>query len=140
MAGTVGKTVVASARDRESNQISAAVVPSMTRRDLHEFAYDRLGDDADVFTDDLTSYKGLPNHNAVRHGVGEYVDEQAHVLPPRLFPAVATPSQQGNPVGGLQLASLRAQPRPRHADSAALTGSSGCITVPRPFVASGSEA
>ena len=77
--GTVGKSVVAGARDRESNQISAAVVTGTTRGDLHGFTQDRLAPDADVFTDDLISYKGLPNHNAVRHGVGEYVDEQAHV-------------------------------------------------------------
>ena len=77
--GTVGKTVVAGARDRESNQISATVVPGTKRQTLHCFAYDRVAEHSDVFTDDLKSYDGLPNHSAVRHTVHEYVDHQAHV-------------------------------------------------------------
>ena len=32
-----------------------------------------------VFTDDLKSYDGLRNHAVVRHSVGEYVSDQAHV-------------------------------------------------------------
>ena len=32
-----------------------------------------------MFTDDLKSYDGLRNHSVVRHGVGEYVNDQTHV-------------------------------------------------------------
>jgi transposase-like protein len=33
---------------------------------------------AQVFTDDHSSYRGLPNHRAVRHSIRQYVDGQAH--------------------------------------------------------------
>ena len=76
---TVGKTVVAAVRDRESGQISAAVVTGTTKRELHEFVQDRVSGDSDIYTDDLKSYEGLPNRHMVRHSVGEYVSQQAHV-------------------------------------------------------------
>ena len=31
-----------------------------------------------MFTDESSSYQGLPNHTSVNHGVGEYVKAQAH--------------------------------------------------------------
>ena len=31
-----------------------------------------------MYTDELRSYKGLPHHTAVKHGVGEFVDGMAH--------------------------------------------------------------
>ena len=77
--GTRGKTVVAGARDRATNKISAAVVPGVSRPVLHGFAYDRIAQGTEVFTDDLKSYEGLHNHRSVRHSVGEYVDGKAHI-------------------------------------------------------------
>ena len=50
--GTVGKAAVAGARDQATGQISAAVVPSTAKADLHGFAAVRVADDADVFTDE----------------------------------------------------------------------------------------
>ena len=85
--GTVGKTVVAGARDHDSGQVSAAVVPSTRRSDLRAFTDDRVAQEAEVFTDDLKSYDGMANRQQVRHSVGEYVNAQAHIngmesLPP----------------------------------------------------------
>ena len=77
--GTVGKTVVAGARDHDSGQVSAAVVPSTRQSDLRAFAGDRVAPDADVFTEDLKSYDGMANRQQVRHSVGEYVNAQAHI-------------------------------------------------------------
>ena len=77
--GTVGKTAVAATRDRESGEISAAVVPDTTAVELKAFVRDRVSPEADIFTDDLQSYRGLRNHATVRHSIGEYVDQQAHV-------------------------------------------------------------
>ena len=77
--GTVGKTIVAGARDHNSGQVSAAVVPSIRQSDLRAFGGDRVAQDADVFTDDLKSYDGMPNRQQVRHSVGEYVNAQAHI-------------------------------------------------------------
>ena len=77
--GTKGKTVVAGAKHRQTNTISAKVVPGISRPVLHGFAYDRIAQGTEVFTDDLKSYEGLHNHRSVRHSVGEYVDGQAHI-------------------------------------------------------------
>ena len=77
--GTRGKTVVAGALDRATNKISAEVVPGVSRPVLHGFAYDRIAQGSEVYTDDLKSYEGLHNHRSVRHSVGEYVDGQAHI-------------------------------------------------------------
>ncbi len=75
--GTVGKTAVAGAKDRETNQISAAVVPETTKRELQAFAFDRIAEEADVFTDETGAYHGMPNRTSVNHGVGEFVRGQA---------------------------------------------------------------
>ncbi|MDD9986766.1 MAG: IS1595 family transposase [Spirochaetaceae bacterium] len=77
--GAVGKTIVAGVKDRETNCISAAVVESTKKRELQSFVAQRASVAADHFTDELASYKGLPNHTAVRHSIGEYVRGQAHI-------------------------------------------------------------
>ncbi|MDE0229981.1 MAG: IS1595 family transposase [Spirochaetaceae bacterium] len=77
--GTVGKVTVAGVKDRESNRISAAVVDSTTKRELHEFVAARVELGSAIYTDDLQSYRGLPNHGTVQHSVGEYVAGHAHI-------------------------------------------------------------
>lgn len=47
--------------------------------ELKAFVGDRVSPEADIFTDDLQAYRGLGNHGSVRHSVGEYVNDQAHV-------------------------------------------------------------
>lgn len=76
--GTVGKVAVAGVKDRESNEVSAAVVENTSGETLKSFVNDRIQPDAMVYTDDAPAYRGLPNHHAVKHSVGEYVDGQAH--------------------------------------------------------------
>ena len=76
--GTVGKSVVAGAKDRETNRVSTAVVPGTDRVTLHEFIGERTAEGAMLYTDDHPSYVGLANHTAVRHSVSEYVDGMAH--------------------------------------------------------------
>ncbi len=39
---------------------------------------DYAAPDAAVYTDDHPSYRGLPNHQAVKHSVGEYVNGMIH--------------------------------------------------------------
>ena len=77
--GTVGKTIVAGARDHETKLIRAKVVPGTRKATIQGFASDHVKDDAEVFTDDLKSYEGIPNRKAVQHSVGEYVNAQAHI-------------------------------------------------------------
>ena len=76
---TAGKTAVAAARDRASGQITARVVPDTTKWMLHNFVADTTSRDTEVYTDDLQSYRGLEKHATVRHSVGEYVNDQAHI-------------------------------------------------------------
>ena len=78
--GPAGKAVVAGARDRPSNRISASVVPDTKRSTLHVFVEGRTRPGVKVFTDDHVSYVGMKDreHEAVRHSVGEYVRDQAH--------------------------------------------------------------
>ncbi len=78
--GTVGKTAVLGAKDRETNRIDAEVVESTDGATLRGFVYRRTGPGATVYTDEAAAYKGLEgvNHESVKHSVGEYVDGQAH--------------------------------------------------------------
>ena len=72
--GTVGKTVVAGAKDRRTNRISAEVVPETDAETLQDFVADRVADGATVYTDEHGAYKGMPfDHEAVAHSAGEYV-------------------------------------------------------------------
>ena len=77
--GTVGKTAVVGAKDRATNQVKAQVVPSTDAETLQGFVREHASEEAMVYTDEHRAYQGLPNHQAVKHSVGEYVDEMAHV-------------------------------------------------------------
>ena len=76
--GPVGKTAVVGAKDRASNQVSAEVVDRTDKPTLQGFARSRMADGAEVFTDNAKAYRGLPNHQSVRHSVSEYVNGKAH--------------------------------------------------------------
>ena len=75
--GAVGKTAVVGIKDRETNHISAAVVERTDGPTLRGFVEDRTEPGAEVYTDEAAAYRGLENHTAVRHSVGEYVNGQA---------------------------------------------------------------
>ena len=76
--GTVGKMAVAGVKDRQTKRVSAAVVPNTESSTLQGFVADRTQDDATVYTDEHAAYRGLINHAAVKHSVGEYVNGQIH--------------------------------------------------------------
>ena len=77
--GTVGKAAVVGMKDRETNQVKAQVVPSTDKPTLQGFVTENTTPDTVVYTDEASAYSGLPReHVAVKHGVGEYVREQAH--------------------------------------------------------------
>ena len=76
--GGVGKSLVVGAKDRETGTVSAKVVESNASDTLVPFVAKRTAPGATVYTDEHAAYRGLPNHAAVKHGVGEYVDGQAH--------------------------------------------------------------
>ena len=76
--GPVGKAAVVGMKDRDTNTVSAAVVASTDKQTLQGFVLDQTAPRARVFTDEHGGYRGLPNHQTVKHSVGEYVDGMAH--------------------------------------------------------------
>ena len=76
--GPVGKAAVVGMKDRDTNKVSAAVVESTDRPILQGFVLEQTASRARVFTDEHGAYQGLPNHQTVKHSVGEYVDGMAH--------------------------------------------------------------
>ena len=77
--GTVGKTAVVGAKDRETNKVTAKVVDNADTKALQGFVVDHANPDATVYTDDASAYKGMPfEHESVRHSTGEYVRGMAH--------------------------------------------------------------
>ena len=77
--GMVGKTAVAGAKDRTTGRVAARVIPATDRPTLHDFVASHAAPGTTVYTDDASAYRGMPNpHQAVKHAVGQYVDEMAH--------------------------------------------------------------
>ena len=76
--GPVGKTAVVGAKDRETNAVSASVVSRTDTPTLQGFVLGQVAPGAKVYTDDHAGYHELPNHESVKHSVGEYVDGMAH--------------------------------------------------------------
>ncbi len=75
--GPVGKTAVVGAKDRATNAVSAKVVKDTNSKTLQGFVADHAASGARVYSDDASSYKGMPyDHESVRHSVGEYVRDQ----------------------------------------------------------------
>ncbi len=72
------RSVLAGAKDRATNEISTAVVEDTKARTLQGFVADRSEDGATVYTDDHLSYRGLPNHETVKHSLDEYVRGPVH--------------------------------------------------------------
>ena len=70
--GAVGKTIVAGAKDRETNRITARPVDNTDKATLQGFVADHAAPDATIYTDEASGYKGMPfDHEAVNHSAGE---------------------------------------------------------------------
>ena len=77
--GAVGKTTVAGAKDRATGRVSAHVVAGTDKATLQGFVAAHAAPGATVYTDEHASYRGMPfAHEAVKHGVAEYVRGKAH--------------------------------------------------------------
>ncbi|MDE2981427.1 MAG: IS1595 family transposase [Gemmatimonadota bacterium] len=76
--GPAGKTVVIGAKDRATNRVSAKVIERKDAPTLQGFVESHRKRGAKVYTDEWASYKGLENHEVVKHSVREYVNGQAH--------------------------------------------------------------
>ena len=67
--GPVGKTAVVGAKDRATNRVKARVVKHTDGPTLHRFVRASADDGAKLYTDDAAAYKGLENHETVKHSV-----------------------------------------------------------------------
>ena len=78
--GTVGKATVAGVKDRTTGQVSARVVQGTGSVTLQDFVRDHATPGTTVYTDEARAYQGMTDfdHQAVNHGVGEYVRDMAH--------------------------------------------------------------
>ena len=76
--GGGGKTIDAGIKDRNTQAITAVVIPDTKKKTLQPFVLDNTEKGATIYTDENVSYKGLPNHKAVNHSVGKYVEDMAH--------------------------------------------------------------
>ena len=72
--------LVAGVKDRRTNQVRAAVVPTDERWVLQTFIRNRVKPGAMVYTDGHPSYRNLRDygHEWVNHSAGEYVRGKAH--------------------------------------------------------------
>ncbi len=79
--GAVGKTAVIGVKDRDGNQVKAEVIPNTKKAILQGFIHENVKPGSNFYTDDFKSYTNLQgyNHSVVKHSVGEYVNELAHI-------------------------------------------------------------
>ena len=76
--GPVDMTAVVGMKDRASNKIRAEQIERTDKATLHGFIGEHASAGAPIYTDDARTYQGLPNHQAVKHSVSEYVSGQVH--------------------------------------------------------------
>ena len=76
--GTVGKIPVTGLKDRVTNEVRAQVIQPVNRANVKGFVEENMTLESMLYTDESLVYDGFPNHEAVQHGVGEYVRDQAH--------------------------------------------------------------
>ena len=76
--GTIGKTPVTGVKDRSTKEVRVQVTQPVNRATVQEFVEDHVSPEAMLYTDESSVYDGLPNHETVRHSIGEYVQDQAH--------------------------------------------------------------
>lgn len=76
--GAVGKAAVVGMKDRDTNAVTAHMVAGTDRPTLQGFITERAAPDAPIYTDEHAGYRGLRNHEAVRHSAKEYVDGEVH--------------------------------------------------------------
>ena len=75
--GPVGKTAVVGVKDRETGNVMARVVEHTDKETLQGLVKTHTADGSKVYTDEASAYDGLPNREAVKHSVKEYVNGQA---------------------------------------------------------------
>ena len=95
--GTVGKAVVAGAKDRATDKVSARVIEGTDKPTLQSFVRANVEPGAALYTDEHGSYAGMPEyeHEAVNHSVSEYVRGMARTNGVESFWAMLKRGYQG---------------------------------------------
>ena len=94
--GTVGKTAVVGARDRETGKVAAVVASDTKAATLRGFVVDNAAPDAEIYHDDAAAYRDLPfNHSAVKHSINEYVNGKVHTNSIKSFWAMLQRGHKG---------------------------------------------
>ena len=75
--GAHGKMIIAGVKDRGTKQVRVRVVDRTDMATLDPFVR-KHARGAPIYTDENKAYQRLPNHESVKHGVGQYVNGQAH--------------------------------------------------------------
>ena len=70
--GPVGKAAVVGIKDRDTNKVSAKVVPDTTANSIKSFILENIHPETTIFTDEAVVYEDLPNHESVSHSAMEY--------------------------------------------------------------------
>ena len=69
----LGKTIVASARDRATGAVRAQAVEVADKETLSAFIGTHAATGATIYTDEARAYSGMPNRESVTHSADEYV-------------------------------------------------------------------
>lgn len=93
--GPIGKQAVVGLRDRGTNQIRARKVSQTDATTIKGFISEHARSHAKIYTDEATIYDSLPNHEAVKHSIAEYVRGQAHTNGVESFWAVLKRAHKG---------------------------------------------
>ena len=95
--GAAGKTAIAGAKDRETNQVTARAVPATDGPTLQGFVRGAAKPGATVYSDNALAYRGMAGfmHEAVNHSAGEYVRDMAHTNGIESFWAMLKRGYQG---------------------------------------------
>ncbi len=76
--GTVGKSPVVGIKDRETGQVVATATEDTKKPVIEKMIQEYVKQNSMIYTDEATVYKGLPNHESVRHSHDEYVRGDVH--------------------------------------------------------------
>ena len=77
--GAVGKAIVAGAKDRDTNEVRAVVVPNTKKETLHQFVAEHALPHVLIYSDDHKGYYDLINpHQVMKHSVSQFVNGMAH--------------------------------------------------------------
>ncbi|MYF27547.1 MAG: IS1595 family transposase [Gammaproteobacteria bacterium] len=76
--GAVDKTAIVGVKDRKTNKVKARVVIDTSKLTLQGFINENVEEEAEKYTDESTSYKGLTNHSTVNHSAEVFVEGMVH--------------------------------------------------------------